>query len=423
MTERRPAPAGRQRQVEQLLAAREVVVACGPGGVGKTTTAAALAATAAARIGGRVLVVTVDPARRLADALGVGGLGNAATQVPREAFEAAGVTPKGELFAAMLDMSESWDALVRRHAPDDQIAAQILSNPLYRNISRRFAQGHDYIAMERLYELHEQGDYDLVVVDTPPSRNALDLLDAPSRMAEFFSSRLLRWLTVPYRSRVVNMASRPFYQVADRILGSQLLGDLADFFILFQTMRDGFVDRADAVNRLLHDVRTTFLVVTTLEAVPARETEEMLEALTHRRLRLGLLVCNKVLPSSLSDPGVARVADDLAERAIELGEIVAGEPGGGPASAEVASRVLGEIAQSFANFRMVATREADLLAELSAAHEVAATVGYLPGSVTDLGGLLGLGAAIWGDDESSATWARLPRAVRRSRPAEPKEPN
>ena len=251
-------------------------------------------------------MLTVDPARRLADALGIGGLGNLARRVPEEAFADAGVRPKGELYAAMLDMSESWDALVRRHAPDAQTAHQIISNPLYKNITRRFSQGHDYIAMERLYELHEQGDYDLLVVDTPPSLNALDLLDAPGRMSEFFSSRLLRWLIVPYRSRLVNLASRPFYQVADRILGSQFLEDLAGFFILFQTMRDGFVARADAVNRLLKDVRTTFVVVTTLEAVPAVEAEQLIESLRERRLHLGLLVCNRVLPGSFSDSACRR---------------------------------------------------------------------------------------------------------------------
>ena len=297
------------RHLEQLLSAKEVVVVCGPGGVGKTTISASLAATAAVRLGGRVLVLTVDPARRLAEALGIGGLGNVARRVPDEAFADASVRPKGELYAAMLDMGESWDALVRRHAPDRETADQILANPLYRNITRRFAQGHNYIAMERLYELHEEGDFDLLVVDTPPSLNALDLLDAPGRMAEFFSSRLLRWLVVPYRSRLVNFASRPFYQVADRILGSQFLEDLAGFFILFQTMRDGFVARAEAVNRLIRDVRTTFVVVTTLEAVPAVDAEQLIESLRDRHLHLGLLVCNKVLPGPFSDPPVGRTAE------------------------------------------------------------------------------------------------------------------
>ncbi|MGC9961525.1 MAG: ArsA-related P-loop ATPase [Acidimicrobiales bacterium] len=412
---RRTPTADPQRHVEQLIAAKEVVVACGPGGVGKTTTAAALAATAAARVGGRVLVVTVDPARRLAEALGLAGLGNAASRVPDSAFRDAGVTPKGELYAAMVDMSESWDALVNRHAPDERTARQILANPLYQNITGRFSQGHDYIAMERLYELHEEGNYDLIVVDTPPSRNAFDLLDAPSRMSDFFSSRLLRWLTVPYRSRLVNFASRPFYQVADRILGSQLLQDLADFFVLFQTMRDGFVARAEAVNRLLSDVRTTFLLVTTLEAVPAREAQEMAQALAARHLHLGLLVCNKVLPSALSDPKVAKVADLLGARSSALSALVPKKSADGEPP-EVVASVLAEVAQSFSNFRLVANREAELLSELAAAHDVTATVGYQPGNITDLAGLLRIGARIWGDPEGEAPAARRSRTAGAGRP-------
>ena len=400
-----PADPDQTRRLEQLLSAKEIVVACGPGGVGKTTISAALAATAAARLGGRVLVLTVDPARRLADALGVGGLGNTARRIPDEAFADAGVRPKGELHAAMLDTRESWDGLVRRHAPDPATADQIITNPLYQNVTRRFAQGHDYIAMERLYELHEEGEYDLLVVDTPPSLNALDLLDAPGRTIEFFSSRLLRWLIVPYRSRLVNIASRPFYQVADRILGSQFLEDLAGFFILLQTMRDGFVARAQAVNLLLRDVRTTFLVVTTLEAVPAVEAEQLIESLRDRRLHLGLLVCNKVLPGSFSDPSVGRTAELLGERANELAKSVAGrlpvDPVTSvPPTSEMVGRVLNEVARSFANFRLVATRESELLGELSAAHEVTTTVPYHPGHVADLRGLLDVGARIWGDEDT-----------------------
>ena len=386
--------------LEQLLSSKEVVVACGPGGVGKTTTAAALAATAAAHIGGKVLVVTVDPARRLADALGVTGIGNEATKVPDEAFRAAGVTPRGELHAAMLDMSESWDALVRRHAPNAATARRILENPLYKNISRRFAQGHNYIAMERLYELHEEGEYDLVVVDTPPATNALDLLDAPSRMKEFFSSRLLRWLTVPYRSRLVNIASRPFYQVTDRILGSQLLEDLAEFFRLLQTMQTGFVARAEAVDRLLRDQRTTFMLVTTLEAVPAGETGEMKAALSARRLHLGLLVANRVLPSSLIDRTAAQAAEALGKRSGELGESLAAALGTSddPYVRELVSGVLSEVSRSFADFRLVATREAEQLRELRAGHDVTVTIPYQPGAVNDLGGLLEMGARIWSEE-------------------------
>ena len=263
----------RSGSIDQLLAAHEIVIACGSGGVGKTTTAAAAAAMAAVRQGGKVLVLTVDPAKRLADALGVGPFGNVATRVPDEAFAGAGVKPRGQLWAAMLDTKQSWDSLVRRHAPDPETAGRILANPLYQNITGRFVQAHDYIAVERLYELHLDGAFDLIVVDTPPTRNALDFLDAPARMADFFSSRLLRLLTVPYKSRIVNLASKPFYQVADRILGTQFLQDIAEFFILLQTMGPGFVERAEAVSRLLHDRRTTFVVVTTLEAAPAHEAQ------------------------------------------------------------------------------------------------------------------------------------------------------
>ncbi len=185
---------------------------CGSGGVGKTTTAAALAAMAATRHGGRVLVLTVDPARRLANALGLEGFGNVEKRVPDSAFEAANVKPRGELWAAMLDTRQSWDDLVHRHAPDRATEQRILENKLYQNFAGRFVQSHDYIAMERLYEIHSSGTYDLVVVDTPPTRNAVDFLDAPERMEDFFTSRFLRLLIAPYRSRLISMASKPFYQ-------------------------------------------------------------------------------------------------------------------------------------------------------------------------------------------------------------------
>jgi anion-transporting ArsA/GET3 family ATPase len=387
------APAARRApatSLESLLAAKEIVICCGSGGVGKTTTAAAAAAMAAARLGGKVLVITVDPARRLANALGLERFGNVETQVPPEAFAVAGVEPRGELWAAMLDTKQSWDELVRAHAPDAATRDAILANPLYVNITGRFVQSHDYIAMERLYEIHASGRYDLIVVDTPPTRNAIDFLEAPERMADFFSSRLLRWLTVPARSRVFTIASRPFYTAADRILGSQFLQDIAEFFLLFQTMYDGFVDRAKAVTRTLSDKRTTFVVVSTLEAAPVREAEFFIEALRDRRFPLGAVVLNKVLPSWFEDRKATTVARRLCADAEDLAAAVPVE-----ADDAAVARVLGEVGESFLNFRVVATREAEQRAELAAGADVVATVPYADHDITDLAGLLELGASLW----------------------------
>ena len=300
--------------LDALLASKEMVLVTGSGGVGKTTVAAALGLSAAVHQGGRILVLTVDPARRLADALGVGALGNRASRVPPSAFTAAGVEPRGELWAAMLDTKAGWDELIRRHAPDAEVRDAVLANPLYQNITGRFVHSHDYLAMEQLHELHASGEYDLVVVDTPPSRNALDVLDAPSRMIEFFGSRLLRWLTVPYRSRLFTFASRPFYDIADRVLGSRFLRDIADFFVLFQAMEKGFVARAREVEALLGDPRTTFLVVTTLETAPAHEAAFLARELVARDYHLGAIVANRVLPSSLTRRGALTSAKRLAAK-------------------------------------------------------------------------------------------------------------
>jgi anion-transporting ArsA/GET3 family ATPase len=378
--------------LERLFAAKEIVIHCGSGGVGKTTTAAAAAAEAALHLGGKVLVLTVDPARRLANALGIEQFGNIETRVPDDAFAEAGVEPRGELWAAMLDTKQSWDDLIRRHAPDARTRDAILANPMYQNLMGRFVQSHDYIAMERLHDLHSSGTYDLIVVDTPPTRNAIDFLEAPARMADFFSSRLLRWLTAPARSRVVNFASKPFYTVADRILGTQFLQDIAEFFLLFQSMYDGFVERAEAVEKVLHDRRTTFVVVTTLESAPVREAEFFIRELAARDLHLGAVVLNKVLPSWLLDRTATAAARELEKRPAEVAAAAAAEL---DEDVHQVERVLREVGTSFLNFQVVAQREAETRSELAAAPDVVAAVPYLDHDIVDVAGLLQLGDSIW----------------------------
>lgn len=382
--------------IDALLASKEMIVVCGSGGTGKTTMAASLGAVAAAQLACRVLVLTIDPARRLATALGLSGLGNTATRVDPDAFAAAAgqsfdVAGKpGELWVAMLDTKAGWDELIRRHAPDAKLRDQVLANPLYRNITSRFVHSHDYIAMERLHELHASGRYDLVIIDTPPSRNALDLLDAPSRMREFFGSKLLRWLTVPYRSRLFAAATKPFYQVADRVLGSRFLQDIGEFFVLFQTMERGFVKRAAEVERLLVDPRTSFIVVSTLEAAPAHEAAFLCDELRRRKMSLGALVLNRTLPVEIRQPAAAKAARELVEYA---GDAAAVRDLASAIDADAADvrAVLCAVGERFHDIAVVARREAERRAELEAIGALTVAAPSLDRDINDLTDLLELG--------------------------------
>ncbi len=385
--------------LDALLASKEMIVVCGSGGTGKTTVSAALGTMAATRLGARVLVLTVDPARRLATALGIGSAGiSGEVQVDpallRDADPAGdAVAPgarQGELWVAMLDTKAGWDDLIRRHAPDPQLRDQVLANPLYQNITGRFVHSHDYLAMERLHELHASGRFDLVVIDTPPSRNALDLLDAPGRMKEFFGSRLLRWLTVPYRSRLFTVASKPFYQVADRVLGSRFLQDIAEFFVLFQTMEQGFVSRADEVERLLVDPRTSFVVVSTLEAAPAYEAGFLARELQRRGMNLGAVVLNRTLSADLRKPAAARAARDLRER-LDDASFVAEVARLAEADDPTVRAVLVEVSERFHDVAVVASREAERRAELESIGALTVAAPALGRDVADLSSLADLG--------------------------------
>ncbi len=297
----------------------------------------------------------------------------------------------------MLDTKAGWDELIRRHAPDRRIRESVLNNPLYQNITSRFVHSHDYLAMEQLHEVHSSGGYDLVIVDTPPSRNALDVLDAPSRMIEFFGSRLLRWLTVPYRSRLFNLASKPFNQIADRVLGSRFLQDIAEFFILFQAMERGFVARAREVEALLGDPRTTFVVVTTLEAAPAHEAGYLVRELSERQYLVGALIANRVMPRALTSRAAASSAERLAAAAVETdlparvaAALARPKRGAATIAPAVVAGVLTRVAESFHDVALVATREAERRAELAALTSQVFDVEALPSDVHDIGGLLAI---------------------------------
>ena len=308
-----------------VLEGREVVVCAGPGGVGKTTSAAAIGLAMAAR-GRRVAVLTIDPARRLADSLGLEEIGGEERRVDPERLSAAGVEASGELWAAMLDAKRTWDELIERHAPDERTRDAVLGNRIYKELSSAVAGSQEYMAMEKLHELHAEGRYDLLVLDTPPTRNALDFLDAPERLSRFIDSRSLRLFLRGNRGslKLLGRSSQALFAVLRRITGVDLIEDMAEFFRSFGGMSEGFERRAREVNALLADgARTTFVVV----ASPAEEAVD--EAIFFRRrlresgLPFGAAVVNRVhsAPGTTADPGlqgelVELVGENLARRVV-----------------------------------------------------------------------------------------------------------
>jgi anion-transporting ArsA/GET3 family ATPase len=387
-------------QLLSLLDSSKLLVVCGSGGVGKTTMSAALGALAATHLHKKVLVLTVDPARRLADALGLQAIGNAVVQVDAKAFNEAGVVPQGQLFAAMIDTKASWDDLIHRHAPTPAIAQRVLANALYTNLTERFVHSHDYIAMERLYDVYQSGAYDLVVVDTPPSRNALDVLDAPKRMRDFFDSRLLQLLTTPAQSRVVSLMSKPFFQVADRILGARFLSSITEFFTLFRTMEKGFVERANKVESVLRNTDTKFAVVTTLEVAPAFEAEYLLTELQSRSFSLAALIANRVLPLDIAQQTSAPLANDRSLVGPETLQTAAAAAGLPAPSAEQCERMLDTLWRAAQDVVAASVVEQSRLDKLSHSCSKSGanvlTAQYVSGEITDMKGIVALGESLSG---------------------------
>ncbi len=282
---------------------RSLLVVAGAGGVGKTTVSAALGMVAADRLDGEVLVLTIDPARRLASALGMEIDGNDAVRVPHPTG--------GRLSAAMLDPGRAWDALVRQEAPDATTADRIIANPVYRRIADTFVHGNDYAALSWLEEAIASDRYRLIIVDTPPSQNALDFFDAPQRVEEFFSSSLLNWLTGGQSGSIVGAAAtRTFGSLADRLLGSQFFSDIVEFFTLMQTVVPGMVERTSAVAADLAGDDAALLAVSAPSVASIERVGALVEELDERGLTLDGVVVNGVEPPEFWDPGVA----DAAER-------------------------------------------------------------------------------------------------------------
>lgn len=295
-----------------------IVVCCGSGGVGKTTTAAALGLRAAER-GRKVVVLTIDPARRLAQSMGIDSLDNIPRRV-KGIDDSAG----GELHAMMLDMKRTFDEIVEAHA-DPERAAAILANPFYQSLSAGFAGTQEYMAMEKLGQLRSRDEWDLIVVDTPPSRSALDFLDAPKRLGSFLDGRLIRVLLAPAKvggragMKFLNAGMSMMTGVLGKLLGGQLLRDVQTFVAAMDSMFGGFRTRADATYRLLQAPGTAFLVVAAPERDALREAAYFVERLAAERMPLAGLVLNRVHGSDavrLSAERALAAAENLEESRI-----------------------------------------------------------------------------------------------------------
>jgi anion-transporting ArsA/GET3 family ATPase len=366
-----------------------IIVCCGSGGVGKTTTAAAIGLRAAER-GRQVCVLTVDPARRLAQSMGLTSLDNTPRLVDGLDDEAG-----GSLHAMMLDMKRTFDEIVEAHA-DPARAAQILANPFYQSLSSSFSGTQEYMAMEKLGQLRRSDDWDLIVVDTPPSRSALDFLDAPERLGRFLDGRLIRVLTAPVKAgrpfgRVLNAGFSVMTGALTKVLGGQLLRDAQTFITAFDTMFGGFRERADATYRLLQAPGTSFLVVATPEPDALREASYFVERLAEERMPLAGLILNRVHSAGGTQLSAARslAAAETLEAASPPAEADTDSSAGYPAALTTAAAL-----RLHAERMNLGMREQRVAGSFMSTHPAVPVleVPALPEDVHDLTGLRRVGA-------------------------------
>jgi anion-transporting ArsA/GET3 family ATPase len=293
-----------------LVENHSVVICCGSGGVGKTTIAAAFALEGARR-GRRTCVVTIDPARRLADALGLDILSNTPRRIE-------GPWP-GQLWALMLDPKRTFDDLIHRYSASEEQAQSILTNRMYRNLTGALSGTQEYMAMEKLYELAEESAFDLVVVDTPPTRNAVDFLDAPRRLTRFLGHRLFQFLLMPTRAylRAVSVATQALLRTISKVAGTEIVQDAVTFFQAFEGMEEGFRRRAEHMRRLLAKRTTAFVLVTSPRGDSVEEAGWFADKLNESGLAVEGLVVNRVHPAFSTLVAVKEIPDGPIGSAFE----------------------------------------------------------------------------------------------------------
>jgi anion-transporting ArsA/GET3 family ATPase len=369
-------PALRDDGLQARLSGKRVLVCVGAGGVGKTTTSAALALGLAMR-GQKVAVVTIDPAKRLASALGLQELSGEPRQVAVDSKSAVKI--EGELWAMMLDVKRTFDEIVTRLAASEQARDEILANPVYRELSTAVAGSQELSAVAKLYELYEEHDFDVIVLDTPPSRNALDFLNAPNRLIGFLEGRALQVFLSPggLTARLFGRGTALIFSIFARVTGVDMLSELSRFFRSLGSVIDGFGERTRAVSALLRSPQAAFLIVTSPEAEPAREASFLAERLAEAGMARAELIVNRVHSDGLDGQQLERVEALLSAQL------------GGPLGTRVASNL--------ADYDVLARRDAATIERLSATlGSEAIVVPHLDEDVQDLRGLAGIAEHLFG---------------------------
>src|SRR3954451_19383451 len=370
---RHPAAVPAMTGIGELLAGKRVCIVAGSGGVGKTTASAALALGLAAA-GKRVAVVTIDPARRLADSLGLEDLGNEPRQVDPALLEGHGVQLRGELWAMMLDPKATFDDLIVRLSPDASTREDVLGNRIYAQLSAAIAGSQEFSAVAKLYEISRSGQVDVVVLDTPPSRNALDFLDAPDRLTDFFEGRALKLFLVPtgIAARVASRGTTVVFAVLKRLTGVDLLDDVSALFRALGGLIDGFREIAAAVKALLADPATTFLIVTSPEREPAAEAVFFRGKLREAGMPFGGLIVNRTV---VAEPSLGEAGAVHAELTDALGDALAAK-----------------VAAAVADLHVLAARDAASIERLrqTLGEPDPIVVPRLDGDVQDVEGLVAL---------------------------------
>jgi anion-transporting ArsA/GET3 family ATPase len=365
-----------ETSIDRVVRDRSIIICCGSGGVGKTTTAAALALQAA-RLGRITCVVTIDPARRLANSLGLDALTNQPTLIE-------GPWP-GQLFALMLDAKGTFDDLIQRYSDSAEQAEDIKVNRIYRNLTGALSGTQEYMAMEKLYELVEEGGFDLVVVDTPPSRNALDFLDAPRRLTHFLENRIFQALMKPTRAglKFMGVAAQALLRTISRVAGADIVHDAVAFFQAFEGMEEGFRRRAARVRELLVQADTAFILVASPRPDSVDEAVHFAGKLAESDMSVTALVVNRVQP---------RFADDTLLASL-------------PQTGAGAGTALDQLVENLRGYTAASDREEQAFADLVA--KVAPAPVYriplLNGDVHDLDGLGTIADLLFADSDATRT--------------------